>query len=165
MKKRKKYEIISFSKTDLKIPSVAEKVILTEKLFNELKKSGDNPEMSEHHHCCGYERYGNDYWKYTCWIDFYAEGQFSMSKETVWRYIHSEFEIFSDKSRKYPIAYRHYDKRRKQTYIYIIGRCFGGMDYIITVDDKKPELKIPYDNFMMRYNKNAVPLSDILKKS
>lgn len=163
MKKKLTYEMILFCKKDFKIPSVAEKICLTEKLFNELEKSGENPEIAEYHHCCGYEKYGKDYWKHTCWIDFYSAVELNCTQKEIWDSVHSTFRRFAEKSRKYPVVYKHYDRKFQTTYIYIIDRPFSSLDYIITVPDKKLKLKIPYKKFISN-NRNSVPLSELISK-
>ncbi len=163
MKKKQLFEMILFCKKDLKIPYTADRITFTEKLFNEIKKSGENPEITEYHHCCGFERYGKDYWKYTCWIDIYSASQLDLTQDEMWNSIHSYFRRFSEKSRKYPVVYKHYDRKFKTTYIYITDRPFSDLDYIITIPDKKPKLKIPYKKFMSN-NRHSVLLSEIVKK-
>lgn len=162
MKLKQKYEMILFCKSDLKIPSVAEKIHFTEKLFNEIKKSGENPEIAMHHHCCGYDRYGKDYWKHTCWIDVYSAHELNISQDKMWLAVNEYFTKFAEYSRKYPIAYRYYNKKFQKTYIYIIHRPFSSFDYIITIPDKKP--KIPYKKFIGNCNRNSVLLSEVIKK-
>jgi len=164
MKKRQKYEMILFCKKDLKIPSVAERILLTEKLFDELKKSGENPEIAEYHHCCGYELYGKDYWKHTCWIDFYSAEELNYTQNEIWNSVLTYFKRFSEQSRKYPVVYKHYDRKFQTTYIYIIDRPFSNMDYIITIPDKKIIPAIPYRRFIRRCQRNSVPLSEILNQ-
>lgn len=162
MKLKQKYERILFCKSDLKIPSVAERIHFTENLFNEIRKSGENPEIAIHHHCCGYDRYGKDYWKHTCWIDVYSAHELHVSQNEIWCDVRDYFRRFSEKSRKYPIAYRHYDRKFRTTYLFIIDRPFSGLDYIITVYDKKP--KIPYKKFIGNCNRNSVMLSEVVRK-
>jgi len=161
-------ERIDFAFKDLKIPENAERIFLTDEIFQSLKQSGTSPEMGEYFHCCENETYNDeDFWKHNCWIEDYCEGNWDLTQDDVWISIKSVFKIFLKESRKNSIAYRYCDKRNNRIKIYIIGRHFDYLcrDYIILIELKKVSLKknFPPSYYMTRFRKNTIPLREILK--